>query len=123
FSQSLQSRAAFALVGRKNNLRVRECDLMRLNGLMVVWMALPAVAWAMAPADLDRDGDVDQDDFGHFQACITGADEPQTLPDCVRARLDDDADVDADDFNLFAACVSGPTIPAVPPCTPVGRRY
>ena len=25
------------------------------------------------PADLDKDGDVDQDDFGVFQRCYTGA--------------------------------------------------
>lgn len=96
---------------------------MRLIGGAGLLMALPALTWAAAPADLDRDGDVDQDDFGYFQVCLSGADVPQNSPECARARLDDDADVDADDFDLFVSCVSGPTIPAAPPCVAVGRRY
>jgi hypothetical protein len=28
------------------------------------------------PADLDEDGDVDQDDFGRFQRCYNGAGNP-----------------------------------------------
>jgi hypothetical protein len=31
--------------------------------------------------DLDKDGDVDQSDYGLFQRCISGEDEPAT-PGC-----------------------------------------
>ncbi len=76
-----------------------------------------------APADLDRDGDVDQDDFGHFQPCLSGPDAPQVDPSCQIARLDDDADVDAEDFTAFAACAGGPDVPATPGCTPAIEAY
>lgn len=38
----------------------------------------PGVPWTepcCAPADIDADGDVDQDDFGLFQRCMSGPDE------------------------------------------------
>ena len=66
--------------------------------------------------DFDRDGDVDQDDFGHFQACLTGPAVPQTDPDCQSANLDGDSDVDQDDFGIFQGCLSGPANPADPNC-------
>lgn len=68
--------------------------------------------------DMDRDGDVDQQDYGRFQACLTGAFIPQTDPACADARLDADSDVDADDAALFLGCVSGPDILADPYCLP-----
>jgi len=67
-------------------------------------------------ADFDNDGDVDQDDFGHFQACYTGPDVVQESCECINARLDDDLDVDEDDLAIFTACRSGPAIPANPAC-------
>ena len=67
-------------------------------------------------ADFDADGDVDQEDFGHFQACFSGAGIAQGESDCEDARLDDDDDVDADDFGIFQACMSGANIPADPNC-------
>jgi len=69
------------------------------------------------PGDFDADGDVDQEDFGHFQACLTGSGMPQSEPDCQDARLDDDEDVDQGDFGVFQACFSGPNMPADPGCT------
>jgi len=60
-----------------------------------------------AIADFDRDGDVDQSDFGHFQACLTGADAAQNDPACRNALLDNDSDVDQADFGLFQRCYSG----------------
>jgi len=68
------------------------------------------------PADFDLDGDVDQADFGRFQACLTGDGQPQDQLECRAARLDVDDDVDVHDFDLFTACFSGPDIPADPNC-------
>jgi murein DD-endopeptidase MepM/ murein hydrolase activator NlpD len=68
------------------------------------------------PADFDRDGDVDQEDFGRLQACLSGAGVPQNVPACVNARLDSDEDVDAGDVAIFQRCLSGPDVPANPNC-------
>jgi len=67
-------------------------------------------------ADLDRDGDVDQEDFGLFQACYTGAGIDVTDSACLYARLDGDGDVDEQDVALFIACYSGPNRDADPAC-------
>ncbi len=66
--------------------------------------------------DFDGDGDVDQEDFGHFQVCLTGPGVPQTSLDCQDARLDEDEDVDQEDFAIFRGCMSGPDVPADPQC-------
>jgi hypothetical protein len=71
---------------------------------------------ATPQADFDRDGDVDQSDFGHFQACYSGPGRPQMDPDCFDARLDVDADVDLYDFGVFQACLSGVNVRADPDC-------
>ncbi|MCP4245609.1 MAG: hypothetical protein GY778_01030, partial [bacterium] len=71
----------------------------------------PAVA-----GDLDRDGDVDQADFGHLQRCFTGPGVNQTDPDCQDALLDLDEDVDQDDYGILQACMSGPNVPGDPDC-------
>ncbi len=63
-------------------------------------------------ADLDGDGDVDQDDFGHFQGCYSGSGEPQTDPNCQNAMLDGDEDVDLADFAILQWCLSGANTPA-----------
>jgi len=65
-----------------------------------------------APGDFDADGDVDQGDFGRFQACFTGPGQTQDDPDCAMAKLDNDADVDQNDFGLFQLCISGPISPS-----------
>ncbi|MHC4795467.1 MAG: DUF7948 domain-containing protein [Planctomycetota bacterium] len=58
-------------------------------------------------ADYNNDNDVDQEDFGHFQECMTGHGNPQTDPACLNTRLDGDVDVDLDDFQLFQSCMNG----------------
>jgi hypothetical protein len=68
------------------------------------------------PADLDADFDVDADDFGLFQACLTGPGEVQNDPDCELARLDGDPDVDPDDVEIFLGCLTGADLPADPDC-------
>jgi len=66
--------------------------------------------------DMDRDGDVDQADFGLFQACLSGEFIPQRDLDCQKARLDADEDVDPYDVALFLYCWSGPGLYADPQC-------
>jgi len=70
---------------------------------------------ATVPADFDRDGDVDQEDFGRFQACLTGPVSPAD-PDCAAADLDGDGNVDGDDFRAFRSCLSGPNVPLDATC-------
>ncbi|HPD32536.1 MAG TPA: discoidin domain-containing protein [Phycisphaerae bacterium] len=76
-----------------------------------VWGTIPP-----AKGDMDLDNDVDQHDFGLFQACYTGAGNPQNLSQCAPARLDDDNDVDSEDFAIFRACLTGPGVPADRDC-------
>ena len=71
---------------------------------------------SFAPPDFDRDGDVDLEDFGHLQACLTGSGVEQNDPHCLDARLDSDIDVDQDDFALLPTCLTGPDLPADPDC-------
>jgi thrombospondin 2/3/4/5 len=72
---------------------------------------------APLPCDFDRDGDVDQADFGRFQLCLSGP-VAQLDPACAGARLDADSDVDSADLTLFLNCVSGPDHPGNPNCIP-----
>lgn len=69
-----------------------------------------------ARADFDRDGDVDQEDFGHLQACLTGSGVLQDNPACADARVDGDNDVDQTDVMLFLGCMSGANLPPDPSC-------
>lgn len=62
--------------------------------------------------DFDRDGDVDTEDFGAFQVCLTGDHVPQILVECFPALMDADDDVDDADTSVFAACLSGPGVAA-----------
>ncbi|GMU24025.1 MAG: hypothetical protein AMXMBFR13_41020 [Phycisphaerae bacterium] len=70
------------------------------------------------PGDFDGDGDVDQEDFGHLQVCLSGAGVTQADAACHDARLDMDLDVDQEDFGIFQACMSGPNVPSDPACNP-----
>ena len=63
-----------------------------------------------APADLDRDSDVDQEDFGHFQACLSGSGQPPPAG-CDDADLDADGDVDQADFSTFSSHLAGADVP------------
>lgn len=67
-------------------------------------------------SDLDRDGDVDQDDFGLLQICYSGSGIAVTDAACLTARLDDDDDVDRDDCEVFMGCFAGPNVPIDPTC-------
>ena len=60
-------------------------------------------------ADLDRDGDVDLNDFLVFQRCYSGAGSPPT-PECptnIVADMDYDGDVDLSDFLILQKSFTG----------------
>ncbi len=61
-------------------------------------------------ADFDQDCDVDQNDFGHLQGCLSGGGVIQTDQACTDADLDNDEDVDSVDWGLFQGCFGGPGI-------------
>jgi hypothetical protein len=60
--------------------------------------------------DHDGDGDVDQEDFGFFQKCLTGSGGMIT-PGCQGADFDSDGDVDPNDFGVFQPCMGGANRP------------
>ena len=66
-------------------------------------------------ADADGDGDVDGDDFGAYQKCVTGV-GGGLLPGCDCFDTEPDDDVDQDDLGPFEACASGPNVPALTSC-------
>ncbi len=66
--------------------------------------------------DFDGDGDIDQSDFGRFQACLSGTFVPQNDPNCAKAKYDQNTFVDQNDMFLFLQCLTGPGIPANPAC-------
>jgi len=61
--------------------------------------------------DSDDHGDVDQQDFSHFQQCLSGEGDP-CLTACADSDFDSGADVDLVDFNSFEICFARPR-PAV----------
>ncbi|GMU22001.1 MAG: hypothetical protein AMXMBFR13_20890 [Phycisphaerae bacterium] len=75
-------------------------------------------------ADVDSDGDVDQEDFAVLQRCYTGpnlgpvADEPVQCAclDVEGSGGMPDNDIDAGDLAKFQLCASGPFILADPAC-------
>ncbi len=72
-------------------------------------------------ADVDRDDDVDQDDFAQFQACYSGSGNDYPLEPMICGCFDRDGngEIDMDDFDAFAACATGPGIAGPPEgCTP-----
>ncbi len=71
---------------------------------------------ATVRADFDGDFDVDLEDFGHLQACLSGQGQSQADPPCRNARLDTDDDVDQQDVAVFRGCLSGANLTADPHC-------
>ncbi len=70
-------------------------------------------------ADSDHDDDVDMEDFGLLQRCLTGRRVRQDDPACQAALIDGNDYVDQDDVSLFLSCLMGAGIDAPPSC----RRY
>jgi hypothetical protein len=71
-------------------------------------------------ADVDHDGDVDQDDFGDFQLCYNGDGAVPT--GCACFDRNNDSKVNATDFTSFGNCWTGPNVPwtqaVTPSCAP-----
>ncbi|HOA71854.1 MAG TPA: immunoglobulin domain-containing protein [Phycisphaerae bacterium] len=57
--------------------------------------------------DFDGDRDVDSEDFGYLQRCLSASGVP-ALPGCEKADLDGDYDVDVFDLARFQECYAGP---------------
>jgi len=79
------------------------------------WQSLGPMCTSYAPADFDRDCDVDGDDLAAFVACVSGP-TLGSLSGCSGKDLDHDTDVDQTDFGLFQRCYTGAGIPANPDC-------
>lgn len=79
---------------------------------------LPVTGCRVPFADMDGDADVDQADFGIWQACFTGdgAIADFNAEKCRCLDRDHDKDVDGADFQAFSKCWSGPALPADPGC-------
>ncbi len=72
---------------------------------------------AFSASDLDRDGDVDWNDYTIFEGCFSGENTPPPKG-CEDADLDGDGDVDCDDWFVFIQPWTAPDPPPVfPPCT------
>ncbi len=82
-----------------------------IPGIGVDEMGCPPVV----RGDLNRDGDVDQQDFGELQACLSGPGAAASAG-CASADLDADTDVDCDDAAVLLGCLSGANTPADPDC-------
>lgn len=88
------------------------------------WAAAWSACTSFAPADFDRDCDVDGADLEVMWGCTGGPELPVTAG-CtlapgpggrVGADFDADDDVDHDDFGVFQRCYSGPDLVADPGC-------
>jgi len=77
-----------------------------------LWLGLPKPPIP----DFDRDNDVDQQDFGRFQECLSGPGKEQSRIECSLARLDGDEDVDQEDVVILLGCLSGAGQPTPASC-------
>lgn len=75
--------------------------------------AYPACPDPGYPADFDGDGDVDMEDFGHLQVCLTGHVDMVLDSLCADADLNLNGTVGQDDLVDFYACFNGPNV--IPP--------
>jgi hypothetical protein len=76
--------------------------------------------------DFDQDDDVDMEDFGHFQACITGPSYLVPIPEgCTDADVDGDGRVFDTDLATFVSCLSGAGLEPGPNCprVPIDPGY
>lgn len=85
-----------------------------VDNLYLTGVAIPPCSepWA----DADRDGDIDADDFGIFQRCVTGPGNLNSNPLCYCFDVEGpvggpDGDIDGGDFQEFQNCATGPDVP------------
>lgn len=86
-----------------------------LNGPVAVPVRLTVLNYYPA-GDVNRDDDVDLEDFSFFQLCFNGANRPPVFPSCNVSDLDADGDVDLADFAVLLGCFNGPARPAPVSC-------
>jgi hypothetical protein len=60
-------------------------------------------------ADFDYDNDVDQDDFGHLQSCLSG--DGAYASGCQDADITADGAVNQADLGRWLPCMNGPNNP------------
>ncbi len=75
-----------------------------------VWIPVRLEIQSVKP-DLDSDGDVDMEDWGILQRCLSGPFNPPAQ-NCTEAILDGDNDVDEGEVAIFINCLSGADVPA-----------
>jgi len=73
-------------------------------------------ACASPPADADKDGDVDMDDFALWQRCFADPAATATSEICFCLDTDQNNIVDSDDLARFLKCFSGPGVQADSGC-------
>ncbi|MCH7702216.1 MAG: hypothetical protein IID37_11060 [Planctomycetes bacterium] len=80
--------------------------------------SMGGMAFLPGTGDVDRDGDVDHDDFLIFESCFTGPDPAEELPiGCLFLDVDQDGDIDCDDWIEFInAWTADEDPPSFPPC-------
>jgi hypothetical protein len=67
--------------------------------------------------DIDGDGDVDVEDFGHVQACLIAVSDVLPFP-CQDADFNNEGTVNAADVQQVVNCLSGANVPAAANCAP-----
>lgn len=70
--------------------------------------------------DSNSDNDVDQEDFGAFQACLGGA---ITREECICFDRDKDSHINNIDLTAFRNCMTGAALPSDPPIPPEGCSW
>ncbi len=83
----------------------------------LVTTADAAVVVRSQPGDFDADRDVDQDDYGRFQACLGDPLVPGVPAGCLAGDMNGSGLVDQVDSLLFEQCRSGAGRPADPGCS------
>lgn len=78
--------------------------------------ALMAGEGTTVAADFDEDFDVDMDDFGFLQACMSEAGVLQIPAGCETANLNGDQVVNQADLGVFLLCFSGPNLQVPDSC-------
>jgi hypothetical protein len=81
-------------------------DATASNSPQTIAVDLEVVAFA----DFDSDGDVDQEDFGRFQACLSGS-GVSYAQGCLAGDSNQDSAVDEFDARSFLNCMNGPDQP------------